>query len=50
MNTLESLDCLDLYDHQPFNHEINSIPTIESLATIDQWQGFLPFDEQPTIQ
>ena len=49
-DTLESLDCLDLDDQQPFNHEIKSIPTIEDLATIGQGQGFLPLDEQSAIQ
>src|SRR5205814_9449893 len=46
MNTLESFDRLDLDDDQLFNHEIDSISTIESLATINQRQGLLPFDEQ----
>ena len=50
MNTLESFDRLDLDDDQLFNHEIDSISTIESLATINQRQGLLPFDEQSTIQ
>ena len=36
MNTLESFDRLDLDDDQLFNHEIDSISTIESLATINQ--------------
>ena len=51
MNRLEPFNGFHLDDDLVFHEKINSVPAIEGAATIDEWEGLLPFDlESPLKQ